>query len=214
MRGVLIRWFLLGLLLLPLNISQALANTFVAIETIKGVITLELYDDKAPVTVGNFLKYVDGGFYSREGMFYRVVRKDNDHGTPVIEVIQGGISVEDVPLPFPNIVHEDTEKTGIKHLDGVISMARGSVGSAGDAFFIVIGAQPSLDKGGMRNPDGAGFAAFGRVVAGMDVVKYIHNIRDADNTGDAYVAGQMLRQPVKITLASRVSDPTLNKSDK
>lgn len=202
---------LLGLLFLP---NLAFANIFVALETTKGTITVELYDKKAPLTVANFLKYVDGGNYSSDGMFYRVVRLDNDNGSPKIEVIQGGISIDDVSPPYPAIAHEDTDETDIKHLDGTISMARGAVGTASDAFFITIGAQPALDKGGMRNTDGAGFAAFGRVVSGMGVVKTILNIRDARETDDAYIVGQILRHPVKIISAVRVGEPDGNKSDK
>ena len=171
--------------------------------TDKGAIILELFAHQAPLTVQNFMQYVDSGFYDQHGSIYRVVRLDNDNGSPKIEVIQGGILDTDIENPFPAIEHEDTDATGIKHLDGTISMARGPVGSAQDAFFITIGDQPSLDKGGMRNTDGHGFAAFGRVVEGMDVVRAIQNIRDAEATDDAYVQGQILSEPVKIVEMKR-----------
>lgn len=193
--------FFLILIIFALPLNYATAKQVVDINTSLGVISLELYDEKAPITVANFMKYVDGGYYNKMGNFYRVVRSDNDHGTPIIEVIQGGLSADDMDLPFPTIMHEDTEQTGITHLDGTISMARGPVGTAGDAFFITIGAQPSLDKGGMRNPDGQGFAAFGRVIEGMDVVRAIQSIKEAKKDGDAYVEGQILTTPIRFTIS-------------
>ena len=91
-----------------------------------------------------------------------------------IEVIQGGIRFSQDRKSLPPIEHEITEKTGILHKDGVISMARSEPGTASSEFFICVGDQPELDYGGKRNPDGQGFAAFGKVIAGMDVVKKIH----------------------------------------
>lgn len=107
------------------------------------------------------------------GAFYRVVTMRNQPTSPVkIEVIQGGLD-GDSTKRLPAIAHETNDKTGIKHLDGTISMARGMPGSASSEFFICINAQPELDFGGTRNPDGQGFAAFGHVVQGMDVVRRI-----------------------------------------
>jgi peptidyl-prolyl cis-trans isomerase A (cyclophilin A) len=91
-----------------------------------------------------------------------------------IEVIQGGLYEDNHPQALPPIAHETTNQTGVLHTDGVISMARMEPGTATCEFFICIGDQPALDYGGKRNPDGQGFAAFGKVVKGMDVVKEIH----------------------------------------
>lgn len=174
----------------PLSVQQAVISTSL------GIIEIELYAEQAPVSVSNFIRYVDSDAFNK-GRFYRVVRLDNDNGTPKIEVIQGGANIDF--KDFQAIQLETTKKTGIKHLDGVLSMARGAPNTATSEFFICIGAQPSLDFGGMRNPDGQGFAAFGRVTKGMDIVKTIHQIRGALDVEDNYVKGQMLAEPVVIT---------------
>jgi peptidyl-prolyl cis-trans isomerase A (cyclophilin A) len=99
---------------------------------------------------------------------------DNQPGNDIkIEVIQGGLGDDPRGLGLPPIAHETTEQTGIKHLDGTVSMARAGPGTASSEIFICIGDQPELDFGGQRNPDGQGFAAFGRVKSGMDVVRKI-----------------------------------------
>jgi peptidyl-prolyl cis-trans isomerase A (cyclophilin A) len=144
------------------------------IKTQVGNITVELYPDKAPVTVANFLRYVDGHLYDSSS-FFRAVTLDNQPDNIVkIEVIQGG-NVDSLK-EFPPIPMETTEQTGLHHLDGTISMARGKPNSATSSFFICINDQRSLDFGGKRNPDGQGFAAFGKVTRGMDVVKKIQNL--------------------------------------
>lgn len=174
------------------------ANPHVVLVTEKGEIEIELLPAQAPVTVANFLRYVDEGIYERAGAaFYRVVRSDNQPGHPVpIAVIQGGLTIEDQhPARLAPIRHETTEDTGLRHRDGTVSMARNTPGSASSEFFICIGPQPELDYGGRRNPDGQGFAAFGRVVRGMDVVRAIHQLPDQD---------QMLVEPVAITEVRRV----------
>ena len=153
----------------------------VRIETELGDIVIELYADKAPVTVANFLRYVDQHRYDG-GSFYRAVTLRNQlpaEQQPQIEVIQGGIDADSLKR-LPPIAHETNDRSGIRHTDGVISMARGAPGSASSEFFIVIGNQPALDFGGKRNPDGQGFAAFGRVLQGMDVVRRIQQMPSAD----------------------------------
>lgn len=165
------------------------------ISTSLGKIEIELYAEQAPLTVANFIRYIESGAFNN-GRFYRVVRLDNDNGSPKIEVIQGGANLEF--KEFAAIPLETTQQTGIKHLDGVLSMARGAPDTATSEFFICIGAQASLDFGGMRNPDGQGFAAFGRVTKGMDIIKKIHQIREALEVEDDYVKGQMLAEPVVI----------------
>jgi peptidyl-prolyl cis-trans isomerase A (cyclophilin A) len=145
----------------------------VLIETEKGDIELELDAAKAPITVANFLKYADAGFYDG-GRFHRTVTLKNQPDDKVkIEVIQAGINPKKEKEEFAPINLERTDKTGLAQKDGAISMARDGPDTATSDFFICIGDQPELDFGGKRNPDGLGFAAFGRVVKGMEVVKKI-----------------------------------------
>jgi peptidyl-prolyl cis-trans isomerase A (cyclophilin A) len=145
----------------------------VLIRTELGDIEVIVDPIRAPKTTANFLKYVEGGFYSG-GRFHRTVTMDNQPNNKVlIEVIQAGIHPDKRGSGFPPIELERTHVTGISHRDGTISMARGGPDTATSDFFICIGDQPSLDFGGKRNPDGQGFAAFGRVVRGMDVVRKI-----------------------------------------
>jgi peptidyl-prolyl cis-trans isomerase A (cyclophilin A) len=166
----------------------------VLIQTEAGDIEVELDAAKAPKTVANFLKYVDGKFYDG-GRFHRTVTPDNQPDNKVkIEVIQGGINPDRKKDGFEPIKLERTKDTGLKHKDGTISMARAGPDSATSDFFICIGDQPELDFEGKRNPDGQGFAAFGRVVKGMDVVKKIQK---------SAAEGQTLKPPVKITKVSR-----------
>lgn len=147
----------------------------VSMDTNLGTIVVELYPDKAPVTVANFLRYVDENRFST-ARFYRVVTLDNQPDNDVkIEVIQGGLGFEPDLKRLPEIEHETTETTGIRHKAGTLSMARAKPGSASSEFFICVTDQPELDFGGKRNPDGQGFAAFGKVVEGMDVVKAIQS---------------------------------------
>lgn len=144
----------------------------VKIVTSLGDIIVKLKPEKAPITVSNFLKYVEGDHY-KGGSFFRTVHKDNQQINPVkITVIQGG-AAEDTER-FDPISLERTNKTGLKHKNGTISMARAEPNTAQDSFFICIDDQPELDFGGKRNPDGQGFAAFGQVISGMDVVKKIN----------------------------------------
>jgi peptidyl-prolyl cis-trans isomerase A (cyclophilin A) len=160
----------------------------VTIQTSLGDIEVEIDSIHAPVTAANFLRYVDLGFY-RVGRFHRTVREDNQPGSKVkIAVVQAGLDslrVRDVP-PIPL---ERTSLTKLKHVDGAISMARDGPNTATSDFFICIGDQPSLDYGGKRNPDGQGFAAFGRVVLGMEVVRRIHR---------SPATGQKLEPPIRI----------------
>lgn len=175
-------------------------NVVVIMATEAGDIHIELYGDEAPATVGNFLRYVDGRHFDG-ATFYRTVSYENDNGSPKIEVIQGGLGAAE--SPFDPIAHEDTDATGIRHTDGVISMARGAVGTASSEFFIVIGDQPGLDKGQPRNADEQGFAAFGKVVDGMDVVHAIH-ASPADAPSDSpYTVGQIIEAPVVIRTVRR-----------
>lgn len=130
---------------------------------------------RAPITGANFLRYVDAHLYGG-GTFHRAVRMDNQPNDEVkIEVIQGSMDRTRREEGFPAIPLESTDSTGILHVDGTISMARGRRDSARSDFFITIGDQHSLDAGGARNADGFGFAAFGRVLEGMAVVREIQS---------------------------------------
>lgn len=164
----------------------------VLVQTELGNIVLQLNPKKAPLTVSNFLKYVELHRYDG-ATFYRAVRMDNQENNKIkIEVIQGGLG-DDSTKNFPRIKHESTNITGIKHLNGTLSMARNVPGSAGSEFFICINDQPELDFGGKRNPDGHGFAAFGQVISGMEIVRKIQE----KETGESQ-KNQALKTPVKI----------------
>lgn len=168
----------------------------VVLETEFGNIVVALDTAHAPRTAANFLQYIDDGLYDG-GRFHRTVTADNNANTNLraekigpgidsnverdvlpndaiaIQVIQGGINpdrADDLRAP---ITLERTSETGLKHLDGTISMARRTPDSAISDFFLCIGDTPELDFGGNRNPDGQGFAAFGQVIEGMDVVRTI-----------------------------------------
>ncbi len=153
--------------------SQAqMQNPSVLMQTKFGNIIFEIYLEKAPVTAGNFLRYVDEDRWDG-ATFYRVVTPDNQPDNDIrIEVIQGGLG-SNGKMRLDPIVHETTEITGIMHQNGTISMARSKPGTASSEFFICIEDQPELDFGGKRNPDGQGFAAFGKVIKGMEVVRKI-----------------------------------------
>ncbi len=169
----------------------------VAIETQFGSITLEIDSVSAPVTAANFLRYVDDARLD-SAHFYRVVTMDNQPNNEVrIEVVQGGLGNRMRDLRLDPIRHETTDSTGIRHLAGTISMARLQPGSASSEFFICVTDQPELDYGGRRNPDGHGFAAFGNVIEGMEVVRAIH---------DQPTDGQTLPNPVEILSVTRVED--------
>ena len=175
---------------IPLLAAQTAQHVVrVRFETALGAFEVEIDAARAPVTTANFLKYVDGGFYDG-GRVHRSARLETQATRAVkIEVIQGGINPARERDEFPAIPLERTSATGILHKDGTISMARSGPDTATSDFFICIGDQPSLDFGGARNPDGQGFAAFGRVISGMDVVRRIQR---------APAEGQALAPPVKI----------------
>ena len=174
--------FVLGIaLLLFLAVSPATGQDAVSqrpvviFQTEKGPIEIEVDAQRAPLTAANFLKYVDAGFYDG-GAVNRAVRPDNTVRRDVeIQVIQFQIDGNRRREQFPPIALERTSATGLKHVDGTVSMARNGPDTATASFSIVIGDQPEMDFGGKRNPDGQGFAVFGRVVRGMDVVKAIQS---------------------------------------
>jgi peptidyl-prolyl cis-trans isomerase A (cyclophilin A) len=174
-------------------------EVLVRVETALGNIDIAVDTKRAPITAGNFLKYVDGGFYDG-GRFHRATRPDNYTPTPpdkpAMEIIQGGINPERRRDGFPAIPLERTSVTGIKHVVGTVSMARTpAADSARSDFFICLDDQPSLDFGGKRFDDGQGGGAFGRVVKGMDVVRKIQQ---------QPVEKQALTPPVTIARISRI----------
>jgi peptidyl-prolyl cis-trans isomerase A (cyclophilin A) len=176
----------------------------VLVQTELGDIVVEVDEARAPVTAANFLKYVDAGHYDG-GLWHRTVKMDNQpESTVKIEVIQAGVNPDKSKSGFPPIALERTSVTGILHKDGAISMARGAPDSAASGWFICINDQPSLDFGGQRNPDGQGFAAFGRVVSGMDVVRKIQ-LAPSSTTRTTNAEAQRLTPPIKILKVARVS---------
>jgi peptidyl-prolyl cis-trans isomerase A (cyclophilin A) len=191
-------WFLVLTLLQP----QAAASPPVPVvfETALGNIVMEVDLARAPVSAANFLKYVDGKFYDG-GIVNRSVRPDNTirHDVP-IQVIQFQMNPTRRREQFPPIPLERTSVTGLKHVDGALSMARGGADTATASFSVMVGDQPELDFAGKRNADGQGFAVFGRVVSGMDVVKKIH----ASKTGAGGSYGtETLDPPIAILRAYR-----------
>ncbi|MFY9152745.1 MAG: peptidylprolyl isomerase [Prolixibacteraceae bacterium] len=158
--------------------TQAEKTIGCIIKTSSGTIRMELYPKKAPVTVTNFLNYVDHQLYDSTS-FFRVCTPENEKDRKIrIQVIQGGEIPEE--KQFEPIPIETTRKTGILHLNGTVSMARDTPNSATSSFFICIGDQPELDFAGKRNPDGQGFAAFGKVTKGMKVVREIQAQKEKD----------------------------------
>ena len=172
----------------------------VIFETELGKITMEIDVVRAPITGENFLKYVDGKFYDG-GVINRSVRPDNTirHDVP-IQVIQFQIDPARQREQFPAIPMERTSVTGLKHVSGALSMARNGPDTARASFSIPIGDQPEMDFGGKRNADGQGFAVFGRVVEGMEVVKKIH--ASPTGPGGAY-STESLTPPIKVLKAYR-----------
>jgi peptidyl-prolyl cis-trans isomerase A (cyclophilin A) len=163
----------------------------VRFETELGNIRVRLEPEKAALTVQNFLGYVERGAYT-DSSFYRVVHEYNQDHQPVkIAVVQGGLGMGDHAHKVAPIAHQTTLETGLQHLDGTISMSRLEPGSANAEFFFCIGAQPELDYGGARNPDGQGFAAFGQAIDGFEVLREVWRKPDR---------GQFLEQPVRIRL--------------
>jgi peptidyl-prolyl cis-trans isomerase A (cyclophilin A) len=176
------RWFDARSTVVMLAVVAATAAIFareivvVTIETSAGSIDVEIDARHAPITAANFLRYVDAKMYDG-GRFHRAVRLDNQARKDVlIQVIQGGRNPEQAKTirGFGAIPLERTSVTTLRHVDGAISMARGNTAdSASSDFFLCVGENPTLDFGGARAADGQGFAAFGRVVRGMDVVRKI-----------------------------------------
>lgn len=179
----------------------AASHPIVVLQTDAGVIEIEVYPDKAPLSAADFLHYVDKGFYDQQG-FYRTVRPGNDPRSMGMSLIQGG-RLDGESLTDP-IAHESTEKNGLSNIEGSISIARGDPGTGSAAFFFInIGDNSFLDHGGSRNPDGEGYAVFGKVVSGMDTVKDIQSGSVKAESDNVATQGQYLKTPVIIQKAHR-----------
>jgi peptidyl-prolyl cis-trans isomerase A (cyclophilin A) len=189
-------FFLCALCASVVNGTEAQTGPHVLLTTTLGDIEIVVDSAHAPATSANFLRYVDLGFYGNFGRFHRTVRADNQPDSKVrIAVVQAGLAPYRAQ-GFPPIALERTNLTGLRHLDGTVSMARDGPNTATSDFFICIGNEPALDYGGKRNPDGQGYAAFGRVVSGMDVVKKILG---------SPARGQNLTPPIRILKATRIA---------
>jgi peptidyl-prolyl cis-trans isomerase A (cyclophilin A) len=174
--------------------GQVSSNVTVLVVTDLGDITVAIDTEHAPQTAANFLRYVDAGAYD-DGQFHRTVTMQNQPNNDVrIEVIQASVNSGRSEESFDPIQLERTSVTGLRHIDGAISMARGGPDTATSSFFFCIGNQPSLDFGGDRNPDGQGFAAFGHVVSGAEVIRQIQ-MQPAD--------GQRLEPSIRIVSVAR-----------
>jgi peptidyl-prolyl cis-trans isomerase A (cyclophilin A) len=183
----------LGLLALPSAAAETgttATTAIVRLDTELGTIDLEIDLEHAPLSAANFLRYVDAGRYDG-ARFHRTVTTapDNQPGKAIkIDVVQAGVAADKAALDFAPIPLERTRDTGLRHADGCLSMARDAPDTATSDFFLCVGAQPELDFGGRRNPDGQGFGVFGRVVAGMDVVRAIHRSKAKEQALDPAIA--------------------------
>ncbi len=177
------------------------ASPNVILETDLGNIEIEVYPKQAPISAADFLYYVDEGLYDSQG-FYRTVRADNDPREMGMSLIQGG-RLELAPVTSP-IEHETTDATGLSNISGSVAIARDAPGTGSAAFFFInIGDNTFLDYGGERNPDGQGYAVFGKVVLGMDTVRAIQAQEAKGDSQQQVTQGQFLTEPVIITKAYR-----------
>lgn len=168
----------------------------VVLETSAGRIVIEVDDRAAPITGANFLKYVDEGRLDGT-TFYRAMRS-----APGMGLVQGGTNNDPARLLLP-IAHEPTTQTGLSHVDGAVSMARFDPGTATGDFFVSVGATPSYDAGRPFSIDAHGFAVFGKVVEGMEVVRAILAAPTSPTEGEGFMRGQMLDPRIVIVSARR-----------
>jgi peptidyl-prolyl cis-trans isomerase A (cyclophilin A) len=171
----------------------------IVFETALGAVIAELYPDRAPITTANFLRHVDQGLYDGAA-FYRTMRPGAGERPNRALVIQGGVDPSCRNPPLPPIPLESTEITGLSHLDGTLSIARWEPDTGASEFFVVIGDSPILDYGAPAKPDGQGFAAFGRVVQGMDIVRAINAAPADAPTAYEHMRGQALSEPVAVRI--------------
>lgn len=194
---------LLGLACTLIGAAGNTAEIRLTMATALGDVGLILSPGRAPLSCAAFLACVDAGLYTG-GHFTRVVRPDNDPRTPKINVVQGAAS-RDVETSKP-VPHEGTRTTGLRHVDGTVSLPRDAPGTAtGAEFFICVGDNAGLDEGGLRNPDLQGFAAFGRVVTGMATVRQVWGMDASGPSDSPYTARQMLLHPYPILGVRRLA---------
>ena len=206
-----IRRTLLGLVLAAGLAAPALAQEIqtpppplprVQMETTAGRIVIEVEAEKAPITAANFLKYVDERRFDG-ATFYRAMQSAPGATTGLV---QGGVN-NDPERVLPPIAHEPTTQTGLSHVDGAVSMARYAPGTATGDFFVSVGPTPSYDAGRSFSVDPDGFAVFGRVVQGMDVVRTILASPTSPTEGEGFMRGQMLEPKITILQAWRETAP-------
>ena len=172
----------------------------VALETADGPILVEVYPDKAPITAGNFLRYVDEKRFDG-ATFYRASKVPN---APEYGLVQGGVQNDPKRVLKP-IAHEPTTKTGLSHVNGALSMGRTAPGTATSDFFICVGDMPYMDADPKQPGDNLGFAVFGKVIEGMDTVRTILAEPTSPTAGEGVMKGEILAKPVKIVTARRIS---------
>ena len=172
----------------------------VALDTADGPILVEVYPDKAPITAGNFLRYVDEKRFDG-ATFYRASKVPN---APEYGLVQGGVQNDPKRVLKP-IAHEPTTKTGLSHVNGALSMGRTAPGTATSDFFICVGDMPYMDADPKQPGDNLGFAVFGKVIEGMDTVRTILAEPTSPTAGEGVMKGEILAKPVKIVTARRIS---------
>ncbi len=182
----------------PAQAAAPTAAVRVILETSAGSILVET-DPRAPITAANFLRYVDEGRFNGTD-FYRGMVLGTGTG-----VVQGGTANAPDRI-LPPIAHESTSQTGLRHVDGALSMARFDPGTADGDFFIIVGNLPGFDAG-RAAPGDPGFAVFGRVIEGMDVVRAILAAPKSTTEGEGFMRGQMLDPRIRIVSARRVPVP-------
>jgi peptidyl-prolyl cis-trans isomerase A (cyclophilin A) len=186
------RYFYLAVVVFCLCIScsrKKYKNPHVEIQTKFGDIEVELFPDNAPKSVAAFLSYVDSGYY-KNASFYRALNDDNQvTGNSETAILQGGLWQTKPAMVIIGIPHESTLQTKLTHKNGTISLARQAPGTASTEFFICIGDQKGFDYGGSNNADGQGYAAFGQVVKGMELIKQFYTQPTNDD---------LLKEPIEI----------------
>ncbi len=185
--------------LTPAPIVPGAGDVLVNLETSLGVITIALKVRQAPITTANFLRYVDEKRYDGATFF----RASKSPGPVDYGLIQGGLQGDPAKV-LPSIAHEPTSQTGLRHVDGTVSIARNEPGSANSDFFICVGEAPYLDANPAAEGDNVGFAAFGQVVAGMELVHKILNLPTPGVAVNPVMKGQILDPPVPIVSARRI----------
>jgi len=185
---------------MPRNRTVATEESIrVLLDTDMGRIVAELYPTRAPATTANFLRYLDEGHYGAASI-YRTMRPGAGARPNRVRVVQGGVDPSCRNPPLPSVPLESTDVTGLRHVDGTLSIARWEPETGASEFFIVIGDGAILDHGGDSKPDGQGFAAFGRIVEGMDIVRRINDASADAPTEHLHMEGQALTAPVALRM--------------